>query len=336
VEAVAEAGVLALLEAGPEGPPALLAALRSSARQDGGRAFRRAAALLAARLDGSTVERIARTLSASGGTLRVEAVRLLGAFASPLTIPALGMAAFDAHEEVVAEAVVALARLGPGATPALVSALEAGPPAARRAAARALGGSRAAAIVDALVRALGDRDAEVRRAAARSLGEHKDPASLEPLLGVLRDASAAVAQEAATAVGRIGDPRAVDRLLDAARGQTGAGANLAIIEALAALGDPRALDLLLPRLDHPDPQLVAAAATAIGSFADPRAVDALIVKLEHGHEAVRVAAARSLARIGNPLAAAALTFAKERATRRESERKEMEAALEKLERPGPR
>ena len=135
-------------------------------------------------------------------------------------------------------------------------------------------------------------------------------------------------------MGQIGDPRAVDALVAAARGQTGQGANLAVVEALGRLADPRALDFLLLRLDHPDPKLVTAAARALGSFQDPQAVDALIVKLEHGHEGVRVAAASSLARIGNPMAATALHLAIERAARRGlPEEKEFTQALRQLSAP---
>lgn len=329
-EEVVEAAAHALLGAGTEGAGAFLTALRTAGTREGGRPWRRIAALLAARRDASVVDRIAQAMEGQTAALRLEAVRLLGALADPRAIPALTRALGDGSAEVVSEAAEALSRLGTAATPALTAALETGNDAARRFAARALGRSPGAAVVDALALALKDRDAEVRRAAARSLGEHRDPASLDALLVALRDASAAVAQEAATAVGRIGDPRAVDLLIHAALGQTGAGANLATIQALAALGDPRALGFLLQRLDHPDPKLVAAAAAALGSFKDPGAVDALIGTLEHAHETVRVAAAQSLARIGHPMAITALTIALERATRREGEKKEMEEALRKL------
>ena len=330
VEEVVEAAAHALLGAEGEGVGAFLTALQTAGKRDGGRRWRRIAALLAAGRDASVVDRIGEAMEGRATALRLEAVRLLGALADPRAIPALTRALGDASAEVVSEGAEALSRLGTAATPALTTALATGNDAARRFAARALGRFPGAVAVDALVLALKDRDAEVRRVAARSLGEHRDPASLDALLVALRDASAAVAQEAATAVGRIGDPRAVDLLIHAAHGQTGAGANLATIQALAALGDPGALDFLLERLNHPDPKLVAAAAAALGSFKDPRAVDALIGTLEHGHEMVRVAAAQGLARIGHPMALTALTLALERAARREGEKKELEEALRKL------
>jgi HEAT repeat protein len=260
---------------------------------------------------------------------RLQALRLFRALGDR-GLQGLTSALEDPSPQVAAEATEALSALGTQAAPALSAALQGGGEGTRRAAARALGRIRGAAVVDALARALADPDAEVRRSAARALGDHKDPASLDALLPLLRDLSAGVAEEAAKAVGRIGDPRAVDPLIEAARGQAGAGVNLAILEALAALGGPQTLAFLLQRLDHPDPRHVSAAAAALGAFQDPQAVDALIGKLEHGHEGVRVAAARSLARIGHPLAVTALTLALERAARRDAEKRELEAALRKL------
>lgn len=327
---VFSAAAEALLGMGSEGQGALLSTLRGASQRDGGQAWRRMVGLMAT-ADDSLVEDLTRGLDRQPAALRREVVRVLAALGNPQAMPAVVRAMGDADEAVVAEAVEALARSGPSGVPSLIAAVQGGGTAARRCAARALGQRPGAAVVEALVQALGDADAEVRRAAARSLGLLKEPQSLAALLAALRDTSSGVVQEAAAAVGNMGDPRAILSLVDAARGQTGQGANLAVVEALGKIADPLALEFLLQRLDHPDPKLVAAAASALGSFPDPLAADALIMKLEHGHETVRVAAANSLAKIGNPMAATALTIALERAARRGlAEEKDLARALQRL------
>jgi beta-lactamase regulating signal transducer with metallopeptidase domain/HEAT repeat protein len=117
-------------------------------------------------------------------------------------------------------AAISLASMSVDAAPALIDALRARHPSARRNAAWALGELHAPRLrglpeVPPLVNALDDETADVRAAAAWALGETKDRRATVPLCAALDDPNAAVRREAARALGELADARAGDALRDA-------------------------------------------------------------------------------------------------------------------------
>jgi beta-lactamase regulating signal transducer with metallopeptidase domain/HEAT repeat protein len=117
-------------------------------------------------------------------------------------------------------AAISLASMSVDAAPALIAALRARHPSARRNAAWALGELHAPRLrglpeVPPLLNALRDEAADVRAAAAWALGETKDHRATVRLCAALEDRNAAVRRQAARALGELADARAGDALRDA-------------------------------------------------------------------------------------------------------------------------
>ena len=153
------------------GPDALPALGQLCNYRDG---WRRLAWKVAPRLP----RRVARSFLARVGPLRDESIRVaaartLGGFGSKaeLAVPALLKAMHDPQSYVAMEAAAALARIGSGALPGLISALNETNGLVRHAAAYGLGemGPRAEEAVPSLIGRLGDTDQEVRSSSASSL-----------------------------------------------------------------------------------------------------------------------------------------------------------------------
>lgn len=89
-------------------------------------------------------------------------------------------------------------------------------------------------------------------------------------------------QAAAKAIGQLGDPTGA--VLLAVRLQQAAGEEPEVLseamDGLVALAEPRTMELLAPWLSHPDPYLVATAATGIAAVGRAAAVPLLLAALE--------------------------------------------------------
>lgn len=129
-----------------------------------------------------------------------------------------------------------LAGAGPAGTSALLEALGAAEPVARRVAAEGLGFAEYHAAAPALTRALRDSDADVRGAAAWALGRME-------------------AIQAEAALGDALDDPAIH-------------VRLAAIDAFAHMELDDAVELLLPLLDDAEPRIRVATARALGDILD--------------------------------------------------------------------
>ena len=174
----------------------------------------------------------------------------------------------------------------------LVDLLQSDSPAARRAAARALGisigpfsdpgqavGSRPDAVdrlaVESLTAALRDPNALVRAHAADALRRFSVPEALPVLLPMLQDPEEEVRVAAAVTAGDLGAPQSLPVLFEALRHGAFHRRRQAAA-SLCALGDAAAVPTLMDALTDPSRAVQEQAAVALGSLGDPRAVPALI------------------------------------------------------------
>ncbi|GAA4345897.1 HEAT repeat domain-containing protein [Angustibacter luteus] len=207
--------------------------------------------------------------------VRIVAARALGEIGDPASTKILVRSVAGPHPVPMRIVARSLARLGPGATPILVTAMSAHDPAARAVAAEILGLGGAVTAVGVLAsHAMHDPDDDVRIRCARALGRIGVPSGLtvlgrcldpaepfalravaaraigdiggrqavEMLEPLLLDDAHLVASNAARALGRLGD-RAVERLREvAARGGPGAiyAAEALAMNELNATEPPRA------------------------------------------------------------------------------------------------
>ncbi len=174
----------------------------------------------------------------------------------------------------------------------LVDLLQSDSPAARQAAACALGisirpfsdpgraaGSGPAAVdrlaVESLTEALRDPDFLVRAHAADALRTFSVPEALPALLPMLQDPEAEVRVAAALAAGELGAPQSLPMLLEALRRGPPHRRRQAAA-SLRALGDAAAVPALMDALADPSRAVREQATIALGSLGDHRAVPALI------------------------------------------------------------
>lgn len=172
------------------------------------------------------------------------------------------IASYPAPEIIHKRAVDAIAAVdGPAVAPALARLTAAGP-AARAAAAEALGAIRDRRALDPLLAATKDAAMEVQLAAIRALGKLGDLKAQLAILPLLQAPDEEQRIAAAEALGLMRSDRAMKpliALLQDPRGRVRAAA----AEALGHLGDMRAIDPLRQRLGDRDAWAQAAAATAL-------------------------------------------------------------------------
>ena len=174
----------------------------------------------------------------------------------------------------------------------LVDLLQSDSPAARQAAACALGisirpfsnpgraaGSGPAAVdrlaVESLTAALRDPDFLVRAHAADALRTFSVPEALPALLPMLQDPEAEVRVAAALAAGELGAPQSLPVLLEALRRGPPHRRRQAAA-SLRVLGDAAAVPSLMDALADPSRAVQEQATVALGSLGDLQAVPALI------------------------------------------------------------
>ena len=146
------------------------------------------------------------------GLVRWYAAQVLSEVRDNRAVLALTNALNDEHEQVQAEAAVALAKL------------RAGEP--------------------VLIKALNDDDSTVRSNAASTLGQFGDHRALPALIKALNDDNNTVRDEAAQALGKLGNNRAVPALINALKDDDGR-VRLSAASTLGKLGDKRAIPALI-------------------------------------------------------------------------------------------
>ncbi len=260
---------------------------------------------LGALRDPRAIPALVRIASEQTGDLRTAAVDALGS-------PAMGggaalptMVRLSRHRPVDDLARHADLALGEVATPTAVAALVAAlgaPPVPEEAKLGLLHAGRAA--VDALAGEVARGTPSSAALAAALLGEIGDRRATETLTRAIAppESSAAVVRVALEALGRLRDPAAVPALARAAEAPQ-ADVRLQAFAALEALADPRSVAVLEEGLADRDPRVRAGAAQLAGRLAARGAAPMLADRLGDGDPAVRSAAARALARTGGaPLA----------------------------------
>ena len=329
-----------------------------------GAARQQAGALEAVRL--ATLPMLER-LDDTDRSVRLSALRTLGALRDPRAIPALvriaseqttelhigdlRTAAVDAlgspdmgggaaltmlvrlsrHRPVDELARHADLALGEVATPAAVAALVAAlgaPPVPEEAKLGLLHAGRAA--VEALAGEVAHGTPSSAALAAALLGEIGDRRATDTLTRAIAapERSAGVVRVAIEALERLRDPAAVPALARAAEAPQ-ADVRLQAFAALQALADPRSVAVLDEGFADRDPRVRASAARLAGRLAARAAAPALADRLGDADSAVRTAAARALARTGGaPMARVLAALGATRAARDSAEREAIGDALE--------
>ncbi len=236
---------------------------------------------------------------------------------------ALGLARLADSTRVEPLLAALAAENDPGATAAMIEALEKTPrllpasalvpllgsssPVVRAAAARALGKTGDGATGRTpLVAALDDREWRVRTSAARALGELRAGQAAPALIARLKDPQSHVREAAAAALGEIGHAGAAEPLVRASA-DASPGVRRAAVTALGVVLGARAPATLSTRLEDPSPYVAAAALTALATAAGKEALPVVVARTDPGqHSAVRLAAVAALGHLGLPAAASPL------------------------------
>ena len=233
------------------------------------------------KLDGVTVQALARVLNDKNPQVRKEATETLAKIGDLSTLQALIIALESNNSDIRKEAAETLGNIGHSeAVKPLIGLLKDVNPDVRQAAAEALvkiGGLHA---IEGLIAALQDSDSYVREAAAEILGKISNPA-LDPLMYALWEDDWEVRIEAAKALGRLRDGRAVNSLIavlkcedrgtrqdttedlgeitsSLAKSFTAPGVaqnirlRIEVIKALARIGDQKAIPALVAELQNWD------------------------------------------------------------------------------------
>jgi HEAT repeat protein len=189
-------------------------------------------------------------------------------------LAALAEALEDDHPFVRWRAGLTLAEVDrPGATAALLGALEKGSTRQQAAAADALAYARGAN-AEPLIRALDSEEAPVRQSAAEALGRQGYRPAVSRLIALLEDESPWVRRAAIQAMGHIGDSRGVAPLTRCLTDES-PWVRRSATYALGAIRAQQAVPKLVAILDDPDPQLRRNAAWALGRIGDTAALPKL-------------------------------------------------------------
>ena len=178
-------------------------------------------------------------------------------------------------------------------SPELLGLLQAGDPAVRASAARAIGLIGDPAALPGLMQALADSDALAGQRVAEAIGRIGDRSVSADLLKMLSSAPAAERTRAALALGLLKSTEAVPGLA-ALLSAGDPEAQRVAAEALAAIGTPAAMVALTMPLA--DPQMTSARHAAMGGLetAGPSAEAPLVAALHDGNAVVRANAAEML------------------------------------------
>jgi HEAT repeat protein len=159
----------------------------------------------------------------------------------------------------------------------------------------------------AVERAVADADPDVRALAAGGLVGGLGVNPLGTLLDAANDRDANVRQAAVWSLGNIShSPRAADAIIRSMKDDPEPDVRAAAATALGNSGDPRAHDLLVAALGATDPAIRSTAIQMLGNMHDARAVPALIGLLADKDPRVRADAVASLGGIKDEHAAAPL------------------------------
>jgi len=212
----------------------------------------------------------------------------------------------DSMMEVQAEAVLAMASIGVGTVPKLITCLKDERWRVREQAAKSLGLLKDSQAVQGLILAGRDRDGAVKSAAAEALGRIGDSKAVPALVKLFKDTSKIVRETAGTALLYIGEesiPALIETLKDphfvvrchGVRALGGMTTDYQMGRAWTT--DSRVVDALIVALKDEDRAVREDATIALGIIGDPKAVDGLIEAMKDG--AVKRHAISALGMIGD-------------------------------------
>lgn len=212
----------------------------------------------------------------------------------------------DNMMEVQAEAVSAMASMGLGTVPKLITCLKDERWRVREQSAKALGLLKDPQAVQGLTITCRDRDGAVKSAAAEALGRIGDPKAIPALIKLFKDTSKIVRETAGTALVYIGEaaiPALIETLKDPhfvvrCHGVRSLGGMTTDYQmGRAWTKDPRVVDALVTMLKDEDRAVREDATIALGIIGDPLAVPGLIEAMKDG--SVKRHAIASLGMIGD-------------------------------------
>jgi HEAT repeat protein len=160
-------------------------------------------------------------------------------------------------------------------------------------------------LIDALVR----ETPRNRAAAAHALRAVDDPAVAWPLQRALGDPDPWVRYFAADAIARRRTIEAVPALVQVSAHDPATHVRIAALLALGALDVPDAVDVAAGQIESADPDLAAAAVSALAGASDPRAERLLEEAIRSSNVACRIPAAHALSARPSRTAARALAWA---------------------------
>lgn len=259
---------------------------------------------LADRQDAAARPAVAAMLASAEPSVRVAAIRALGALGNGTDIPPLVTILGQGSQAERAAARQSLSRLkDPGANAALQAELASSAASVRAELLHVLAARNAVEAAPAMLRAAEDADPVVRLAALEALrlvAQPEHTATLVRLLPKLEgDAELRRGELALLAICSRGGPQCVEAIAESLSSQSVAVQTIAL-HALARAGGPEALKAVTAFLDNPEPALVDEAVRVLSCWPDRQAVDPLLLLVQSNNSRHKVLAFRGLARLGEP------------------------------------
>jgi len=265
-----------------------------------------AAKALAELGDPNTIDELLTAMEDDFWAVRVQIGWAFGKIGGERAIDGLIALFNDSMMEVQAEAVLAMASMGVGTVPKLITCLKDERWRVREQAAKSLGLLKDSQAVQGLILAGRDRDGAVKSAAAEALGRIGDSKAVPALIKLFKDTSKIVRETAGTALLYIGEesiPALIETLKDphfvvrchGVRALGGMTTDYQMGKAWTT--DSRVVDALIVALKDEDRAVREDATIALGIIGDPKAVDGLIEAMKEG--AVKRHAISALGMIGD-------------------------------------
>jgi len=265
-----------------------------------------AAKALAELGDPNTIDELLTAIEDDFWAVRVQIGWAFGKIGGERAIDGLIVLFNDSMLEVQAEAVLAMASMGVGTVPKLITCLKDERWRIREQAAKSLGLLKDSQAVQGLILAGRDRDGAVKSAAAEALGRIGDSKAVPALIKLFKDTSKIVRETAGTALLYIGEesiPALIETLKDphfvvrchGVRALGGMTTDYQMGRAWTT--DSRVVDALIVALKDEDRAVREDATIALGIIGDPKAVEGLIEAMKDG--AVKRHAISALGMIGD-------------------------------------
>jgi HEAT repeat protein len=250
------------------------------------------------------VEPLIAALKDVNSPIRVQAARTLGYTKDPRAVEPLIATMKDDGVGLYSISGPALVEIGAPAVEPLIATLRNEDHNIRYWSADVLRQIKDIRAVEPLIEAMNDPDVWVKGMAIRALGEIKDTRAIEPLITALDDPDFQIWLEAENALVGIGVP-AIEPVIAAMKSDS-TGGRIEAEKVLGRIGAPAVVSLLEALKDE-NAFVRTGAAEALGQIKDSSAVDPLIAALKDGDPNVQAAALTALVQIGGTAREAALT-----------------------------